>query len=289
MFSKGGTGSSILPLGFASQTLSFGAEGIGPGMFQDPRHIGVDSNGNITVADYQDGRIQTFDSAGKFKSGFSIGTPGKKVYVGGMAVGRDGTIYVAHDQKIFAYGASGKQTQVIGDDQHSYGDVVMGADGKLYAIDNQESIVRFKPDGTVDLEIKDTFAQVTGDMDIDTHLAVDGLGNMYLVGAFHYLVLKYSPQGNFIDQFGGEAKDAAINEPGKFTSPEAIAVDGYGRIYVSDFLNIQVFDPSGTYLNSIGIDKGAAFGLAFDDQNNFYVVTNQNIVTKYKVQAPAGK
>jgi sugar lactone lactonase YvrE len=280
---------SVIPLGFASKTLTFGAEGIGAGMFQDPRHIGVDSNGNITVADYQDGRIQTFDSAGKFASGFSVSAAGKKVYLSGMAVGRDGTIYLAHDQKIFVYDASGNKTKEIGDDQHDYKDVVVGADGKLYALDNSESIVRFKPDGKVDLEIKDTFAQVTGDMDIDTHLAVDGLGNMYIVGAFHYLVLKYSPQGNFIDQFGGQAKDAAINEPGKFTSPEAIAVDGYGRIYVSDFLNIQVFDPIGTYLNSIGIDKGAAFGLEFDDQNNLYVVTNQNIVTKYKVQPPASK
>jgi sugar lactone lactonase YvrE len=147
--------------------------------------------------------------------------------------------------------------------------------------------VRFAPDGSVDLEIPETFAKVAGDTDIDTHLAADGLGNMYIVGAFHYLVLKYSPQGDYLDQFGGEAKGSANSQPGKFTSPNAIAVDGYGRVYVSDFLAIEVFDSSGTYLDRINMDQGVAFGMAFDDQNQLYVVTNQNHVIRYDVQASA--
>lgn len=71
--------------------------------------------------------------------------------------------------------------------------------------------------------------------------------------------------------------------------PNSRVEAGYGRIYISDFLNVQVFDSSGTHRNSIDIDQGAAFGLAFDDQNHLFVVTNQNVVTKYKVQPPAGK
>ena len=167
--------------------------------------------------------------------------------------------------------------------------MAVGGDGKLYAIAGQESIVRLTPDGKVDLSIPDTFAKVAGDMDIDTHVAADGLGNMYIVGAFHYLVLKYSPQGDYLDQFGGEAKAGASNEPGKFTSPSAIAVDGYGRVYVSDFWGIQVFDADGTYLNLIPMDQGVAFGMTFDDQNNLYLVTNQNHVMKFAVQPPANK
>ena len=285
---KGGTSpSAILPLGFANKSLTFGSEGIGAGMFQDPRSIGVDGNGNITVADFEDGRVQTFDSSGKFVSGFSLDPGGKKVYVTSMAVARDGTIYVARDQKIFVYDAAGKELNQIGDSQHHYDSVTTGGDGKLYAIAGSESIVRLNPDGKVDLEIPDTFTTVTGDMDINTHVAADGLGNMFIAGGFHYLVLKYNAQGNFVDQFGGEAKSGAVDEPGKFTSPEAIAVDGYGRVYVSDFLSIQVFDANGTYLNRIPMDQGVVFGMAFDDQNRLYVVTNQGHVIRYDVPAPS--
>ena len=62
----------------------------------------------------------------------------------------------------------------------------------------------------------------------------------------------------------------------------AIAVDNQGRIYVSDFKGIQVFDPTGRYLNLIDV-PGAVFGMAFDDQNNLYVVTNTPRVIKLAI------
>ena len=234
--------SVVAPVGFASNVLSFGSEGIGPGMFEDARSVGIDANGNITVADYQDGRVQTFDSTGKFVSGFSLSPDGKKVYVTGMAVGRNGEIYVVHDSKIFIYKADGTQAGEISDDTHRYSDVAAGADGKLYAISNEEMIVRFKPDRTVDLEVPDTFTNATGNSELDAHVAADGLGNMYVVGSFNYLVLKFSPDGKFINRFGGQASSPTSDEPGKFSTPRAIAVDGYGRVFVSDFFDIKVFD-----------------------------------------------
>ena len=42
MFKGGPVTASLVPLGFAKQSLSFGGDGIGAGMFQDPRSIGVD-------------------------------------------------------------------------------------------------------------------------------------------------------------------------------------------------------------------------------------------------------
>jgi hypothetical protein len=204
-----------------------------------------------------------------------------------MAVDRDGTIYVAHTGKIHVYDPAGELLGEIGDDTHRYESVVVGGDGKLYAISDQETIVRFNDDRSIDLEVPDTFTTITGDVDIGTNLAADGLGNMYIVGSFHYLVLKYSPQGTYIDQFGGQVQGGNTSEAGKFTSPRAIAVDGYGRVFVADFFDLKVFDESGAFLARIDISDGVPFGITVDEDNHVYVVTNENHVIKYDVKPPS--
>jgi DNA-directed RNA polymerase subunit RPC12/RpoP len=279
--SKGNPLTSILPIGFASNTLSFGSQGIGAGLLEDARSIGVDANGLITVADYQDGRIQTFDPAGKFVSTFSINPDGKKVYIGGMRIGRDGKAYIAHNGKISIYDPSGIHVNELSDDQHYYNDVALGSDGTLYGVSRGETIVRFKQDGTIDLEVPDTFTNATGDSEADAHLAVDGLGNMYIVGSLNYAVLKFSPEGKFLNRFGSQGDGA-----GKFTDPLSIAVDGFGRIYIGDFYGVLVFDSNGTYLNTVTMNNGVAYGLSFDDQNDLYIMTSQNQIQKYQIQKP---
>lgn len=280
-FSKGTNLTSIIPFGFASRTLSFGSEGIGAGLLEDARSIGVDANGLITVADYQDGRIQTFDPTGKFVSTFSINPDGKNVYIGGMVVSRDGNAYIVHNGIISIYGSGGDLLNEIKDDDHYYSDVALGTDGTLYAVSKGETIIRFKPDRTIDLEVPDTFTNATGDSESDSHLAVDGLGNMYVVGSFNYAVLKFSPQGKYLNRFGSEGDGA-----GKFTEPLSIAVDRYGRVYIGDFFGVLVFDSNGAYLNTVDMSSGVAYGITFDDQNNLYIMTSQNQIQKYQIQKP---
>jgi DNA-binding beta-propeller fold protein YncE len=68
--------------------------------------------------------------------------------------------------------------------------------------------------------------------------------------------------------------------PGQFLFPTYVAVDGDGRVYVTDTLNarVQVFDPDGRYLATIG-ERGTAWGMfdtpkgvALDGFGNVYVV-----------------
>ncbi len=273
----------LLPPSFAGQTLSFGSKGIGPGMFTDARAVAVEPNGDIVVGDYQDGRIQIFDPTGKFVSTFSLG---QKVSIDALAVSRDGRIYAVHQGKISIFDSSGKSLKTIQDQERYFDDLTLGPDGTLYAITEDDTIVHYNSDGKINLEIKKAFENVTGEPDTIQHIAVDGLGNIYIVGANNYLVLKYSPQGKYLDQFGGEADSAADFQPGKFVEPSDIIIDGYGRVYVTDvFSNVQVFDSSGTYLNSINVE---AYGIALDDQNNAYVTFGDH-VEKFQVQKPANQ
>jgi DNA-directed RNA polymerase subunit RPC12/RpoP len=274
--------SGIASNGFANQTLSFGSKGIGQGMFTDARAVAVDGNGNIIVGDFQDGRIQIFDPTGKFVSMIPLGN---KVGVDSLAASRDGKIYAVHQGKITVYDSTGKQLQQIQDDQRYYQSIALGPDGTLYAATDEDSIVHFNQNGKINLEIKKAFENVTGDGESEAKIAVDGLGNIYAVGSTNYLVFKFTPEGKYVNQFGGEA-DASNIQNGKFVEPSGIAIDGYGRIFVADiFGSVQVFDSSGAYLNSFPAE---AYGITIGSDNNAYVALGDK-VQKFQVQKPAGQ
>jgi sugar lactone lactonase YvrE/DNA-directed RNA polymerase subunit RPC12/RpoP len=275
---------------FASQTLKFGSEGIGPGLFQDPRSVAVDGKGNIIVADYGDGRIQTFSPDGKFMSTFTVkNSQGKPANILGIAVSHDGKIYVP-DSDILIFDESGKQLgKIAGDIHHDYlTDIALGSDGAVYAFTfGDDNLVRLKADGSIDLEIPSPIDNITGQPGGFPHIAVDGLGNIYVAADNPDVILKYSPDGKFLNQFGGKPKDITQFEAGKFVDPLGIAIDGYGRIFVNDSYDLQVFDSSGKYLNNI---SGGYYGIAFDEQNNLYTTpVTKNDVVKFNVKKPAGQ
>jgi DNA-binding beta-propeller fold protein YncE len=156
----------------------------------------------------------------------------------------------------------------------------MGADGSLVATARGETLVFFNPERQVTLVIPAAVSSVSNDSELDTRLAVDGLGNVYALGTFNDAVFKFSPQGRFLTRFG-----SAGDGNGQFRAPLDIAADALGRVYVSDVKGVQVFDADGRYLASIQV-PGAAFGLAFDDLNRLYVVTNTPKVLRFQVQEP---
>jgi len=63
----------------------------------------------------------------------------------------------------------------------------------------------------------------------DAHVAVDTLGYYYFTIPATDTVLKYSPKGEVISRFGLSGK-----EDGEFSSPQGIAVNNEGTIYVAD-------------------------------------------------------
>jgi DNA-directed RNA polymerase subunit RPC12/RpoP len=289
-FTSSGGGSSsnpvapLLPSGYATQVLSFGTKGMGPGMFTDVRAITVESNGDIVAADYQDGRVQIFDPTGKFLSLINMGS---KVIINGLASSRAGNLYVVSQGKIYVYDSKGNAVKTISglDQGIYYSNIAFGPDDTLYATAEDDRILHFNSNGKINLQISKAFEDVTGNGEDGPLIAVDGLGNMFAVGSSNYLVFKFSPTGKYINQFGGEADPANIAN-GKFVEPSGIVIDGYGRIFVSDiFGNVQIFDSTGAYQNSFNAE---AYGMAMDDQNNVYVTLGDH-VEKYQIPKPAGQ
>ncbi len=265
--------------GSASVLFSFGAEGIGPGMFSDARSVAVDNNtGHIYVGEYVGGRIQVFDDTGKFINQWSVDT---EMPLRGMDVDRQGNLYVVQSGLINKYNAETGESlgQIEYERGWGFDDVVVAADGAVIApwFGGQDDIVRFNAGGTPTLTISEAVSGQTNSSELDTRVAVDGLGNIYALGTFNNAVLKYGPDGKYLDTFGGGSGPAAID------SPMAIAVDGQGRVYVSELVGpVKIFDSGGQYLNSINVQ---AYGLRFNDQGELFVASRTKIV-KYKINLP---
>ncbi len=282
--------SMISSMLFAHQVLSFGSQGTGQGMFQNARAIGVDGSGNIVVADNSDGRVQVFGPDGKFISLFRITDKSLINYIQAMAVSHDGKIYLPGANGILIYDEKGQMLGQVSTPGINHSDLTLGTDGTLYVLSNRDDIVRLKSDGSIDLQIPKAVSTISGQVAGNTRLAVDGLGNMYVVDDTAKTVFKYSPDGKFINQFGEPFQSDCSGEncntfkPGTFYSPNGIAVDGYGRIFVSDFDATQVYDSSGKYLNYL---SGGFDNIALDQQGNLYGINAyHNNVAEYQIQKP---
>ena len=281
--------SSVTGSGIAKPVLTFGSRGIGRGMFTDARVVAIDPHGNIIVGDEQDGRVQTFDPSGKFISQFSLGP---KVTVRALAVSPDGKLYVAHEGKVSVYDSSGEEVNTL-EAAHSADALTFGSDGKLYALTTDDAVERLDAKGEIDLTIPSAFESVLGDSESTQYIAVDGLGNIYIVGDYNCVVLKYSPSGKFLDQFGGKAESHGPAVLGTLFTPSGIVVDGYGRIFVSDVnTDVEVFDANDKPLKSIdSLTLGFTanvYGMTIDGQNNIYLALGDKI-QKLQVQKPTGQ
>jgi LSD1 subclass zinc finger protein len=260
---------------FAREALKFGSEGIGPGMMTDARSIGVDGNGNIYVGEYLGGRVQVFDANGNFVTQWMVD---RKMPLRGMAVDREGTVYIAQRGTITRYeGQTGNSLGNMPSEGGGFDDVRATPDGGLIAAayrSGSDNVVRFNSSGKVTLTIPKAISTIADRSELNTRVAVDGVGNIYALGTFAEAVFKFSPEGKFMNRFGGSG-----GEPGQLRAAHAIAVDGKGRVFISDTKGIQVFDSDGRYLTVFKVD-GPAFGMVFNDKNEL-VVAARNKVIKY--------
>jgi DNA-binding beta-propeller fold protein YncE len=264
---------------FATVQLEFGSEGIGPGMFTDARSIAVDGAGRIYVGEYTGGRIQVFDSAGKFVTQWSIGD--RKTILRGLAADREDNVYVAVGGRIDRYrGETGEKLGQLEYERSGFDDVTTAADGGLVTVwqSNRDDIVVFDAKGKLVRTIPEAISSASGDSELAMRVAVDGAGYIYALGRFNDGVFKFARDGKFMNRFGSGG-----DQPGQFRAAYSIAVDGYGRVYVGDMKGIQVFDANGRYLTVIGL-KGMAFGMDFNNNNELFVVARDHVI-KYAVPA----
>jgi sugar lactone lactonase YvrE/DNA-directed RNA polymerase subunit RPC12/RpoP len=270
----------------ASTTLQFGSKGSGAGQFDDSRSIAVDKDGNIYVADYQDGRVQKFDAAGKFQ--LLINVPEDKNgnnIIRGLAVDFQGTLYVSRGGDILKFSAAdgSPQKTIAGHFPDTYYDaLVVDAANVLYAMHSsaaQDDLLKLDVNGKLLARYKKIVSSVNKkDPAINLAPIVDGAGNIYLVSTIGDQVYLFDKTGKFTNRFGDSG-----NQPGQLDHPGPGAIDGQNRLYIYNSGRIDRFSTGGRYLDSqsIGYSQGVPMGMAIDLNGDVYVVTNNGVVSKY--------
>ena len=269
----------LAPGDLATLLWAVGGEGIGPGLFGDARFVAAEGSGAIYVAENsQDdgpGRVQRFNADGSFASQWFVVDTAN---ITGLVADRNGILYVNQGGAITRYtGATGMSLGYITLPDYSDSPlaIALTPDNGLLTVARTQ-MLRLNSSLQVVLDV-DTIRPVLDDSIFIHGAAMDGTGNIFVVASFENAVFEFDNAGNFRDRVGTEGAGV-----GHFDSdPEAVAVDGRGRIYAVDDDGIEVFDPDG---NSRGIIAASPsiFGMTITDENELIVMErNEHTLIKY--------
>ncbi len=278
------------------EVLRFGAAGTGPGHFEDARWIVITPQGVMLVAEYVErGRIQRFDLNGQFLSQWFA----KDKNYGSASVHdiafeiQQGLLYAIQVWDVYRYDpTTGKERGELARQENFNSAAALASDprGGVIALWANEhggmDLIRYVPGADRARVVKrDLLKEHFKHHPTSVSLAVDGLGNMYVIAQNEdEAMLKFSPDGEFLDLIGSPG-----DGPGQWNSPETLAVDGKGRVFVVAFNGIHVIDASGRYegkfkSNCPGMPVSAR-ALAFDLKGYLYVLCGDAVI-KYELDIP---
>jgi len=222
--------------------------------YEQPRDVGVDSSGDIYVADNGNGRILKLNGL----TGKCMAKP-FKMPGGGAPIGV--TVSTTPSGQ-FVYVANGTKSQVI----------------------------VFSTTGTVEQTISSNGVCTLNRM---RDAAADASGNVYVANYENNNILEFNASGNCITKFGAKGKKASGgicngNGNGLFANPYGVAIgtDPYinaGKpgeaIYVADSNDdcIQEFTPSGTFVTEFGSPGTDAQTSTFTQLRRVAVDANGNV------------
>ncbi|MBU6428956.1 MAG: SMP-30/gluconolactonase/LRE family protein, partial [Cyanobacteria bacterium REEB65] len=170
--------------------------------------------------------------------------------------------------------------------------------GNVYVADQDNCRIRkIAPDGSVTTLAGDGtrgYRDGPGDQaefDFPDGLAVDGMGTVYVADRCNHRLREIAPDGYVTTLAGSDpgSQDGSADEA-RFSFPSGIAIDAWGRLYVSDSGNARIrrVDPDGNVKTIAGSVPGysdgrgpaALFrdpeGLAIDSDGTLYVADAGN-------------
>ena len=256
-----------------SGTVGF-ADGTGSAaQFNNPVSVAVDSSGTVYVGDYYNNRVRKITSAGVVTTLAGSGVAGSADGTGsaaqfnypyGVAVDSSGTVYVADSfgNRIRKITSAGVVTTLAGSGTAGFADgtgsaaqfnypngVAVDSSGTVYVADAGNNRIRkITPSGVVTTLAGSGvagFADGTGtaaQFDGSRGVAVDSSGTVYVSDLNNQRIRKITPSG-VVTTLAGSGTTGFADGTGstaQFNSPNGVAVDSSGTVYVADYGNNRV-------------------------------------------------
>mgnify|MGYP001825757947 CR=1 FL=1 len=213
----------------------WGSYGSSTGMFIFPAGIAVASDGSVLVSDSGNHRVQRFSADGTFLGQWgSEGTePGQFVQLEGIAAGPDSLIAVC-DSGTSSFSIYTVTGNFIG----RFPSVL--ARGAAFDAASGIYTAGCRSGGVTKTDRSGQFVATLGPDLCVTDLALDSMGNIYLLDYDLDILDILDPAGNVISSIGSSG-----DGPGEFDRPGGVAVSPEGWVYIADTANnrIQVFAP----------------------------------------------
>ena len=274
--------------------LTFGEFGNREGEFDYPVGIAIDKNSNLYITDWENDRIQKFNSEGRLlkvitsKEGSELKIDGPA----GIVLDQNENIIVVEqfNNRVHRISPEGKSLNLVGKEGSGPGEflnprgIAIDKNDKIYVVDTGNNRIQiFSSDFTF---IKQFGREGMGDGEFyyPRGIAIDDDGNIYVADTFHNQVQVFNSEGRFLRKFGEGGEDA-----GEFNGTRYIAFDSKGNIYVTDYKNGKVvkFNKEDQFElefgnESDGIRLNYPEGIAIDDRDYIYVVdAGNNSIVKF--------
>lgn len=193
-----------------------------------PEGVAVDASGNLFIADYSNNRIRKVDTNGVITTVVGTGTQGNG---GNGGAATSANLY--------------RPEGVIFD---SSGNLYISENGNgdLRKMDTNGIITRAAGTGSENVSPDGGQATNTSFYTL-TCAALDGNGNLYLNESFHCHIRKVATNGivttvagntSFIT--GGFSGDGGLATNAQLSSPEGVALDAFGNVYIADYNNSRI-------------------------------------------------